>query len=107
MLIGAREKADVVIKAAGKELKCDLFVATLKSERSKHREWTYQAWRNDTIPVFGFAKLRYEKKLFGKSEIIELVVKDFGFSGAESIVPGKPIKVDMRVGKGSSAPKSK
>jgi len=97
----------VIVKTDGKELTCQHFAATLKSELSKHREWRYQVWRSHTIPVFGFARLKSEKVLFGKSELMELTIKGFGFSGAKSVVPGEPIKADMRVGKGPSAPKSK
>ena len=97
----------VIVKTNGKKLMCEHFAATLKSELSKHREWRYQVWRSDTIPVFGFARLKCEKVVFNKSELMELMIKDFGFSGAKSVVPGQPVKADMRVGKGPSAPKSK
>jgi len=100
-----KQKA-VIVKTDGREFTCQLFAATLKSELSKHRQWKYQVWRSRKIPVFGFAKLRYEKVLFGKSEIMELLIKEFGFSGAKSVVPGELIKADMRIGKGPSAPKS-
>jgi len=101
------EQKAVILKTDKRKLTCQTFAATLKSEISKHRQWKYKVWHSSKIPVFGFAKLRYEKVLFGKSELMELVIKDFGFSGAKSLVPGKAIKADMRIGKGPSAPKSK
>ncbi|MBN1592918.1 MAG: hypothetical protein JW941_06710 [Candidatus Coatesbacteria bacterium] len=101
-----RKETGVVVKTAGKEFKCDHFVADLKSEISKNRKWSYQVWRCADIPVFGFAKIRYEKVLFGRSELTELTLSGFGTSGAKSVVPGQPIKANMRLGKGPTAPES-
>jgi len=95
----------VVVKTDGKEFSCEYYAATLKSELSEHRQWKYEVWRSKMIPVFGFARLKREKLLFGKSEVMELVIKDFGFSGATSVVPGEPIKADMRAGQGPVGPK--
>jgi len=100
-------RAAVVVSASGKDYKCDHFAATLKSKLSKYREWKYEVWRSRKIPVFGFAKLVYEKVLFGRSERTELVIKGFGFSGAKTAVSGEPVKADMRFGKGPSAPRAK
>ncbi|HUT02324.1 MAG TPA: hypothetical protein VM163_00335 [bacterium] len=100
-------QAGVSVKAVGKDYKCDRFTATLKSKLSNYREWKYEVWRSRKIPVFGLAKLVYEKVLFGKSERMELLIKGFGFSGAKTAVPGETIKADMRFGKGSSAPRAK
>jgi len=100
-------QAGVSVKAGGKDYKCEHFAATLKSKLSNYREWKYEVWRSRKIPVFGFAKLVYEKVLFGKSERMELVIKGFGFSGAKTAVSGEPVKADMRFGKGSSAPRAK
>ena len=96
----------VVVKTDGKEFSCEYFAATLKSELSEYRQWRYEVWRSNMIPVFGFARLKCEKLLFGKSELMELVIKDFGFSGATSVVLGEPIKADMRAGTGPVGPKS-
>ena len=100
-------QAGVLVKAGGKDYRCDHFAATLKSKLSKYREWKYEVWRSQKIPVFGFAKLVYEKVLFGKSERTELLIKGFGFSGAKTAVSGEPVKADMRFGKGASAPRGK
>lgn len=100
-----KQKA-VVVKTDGKEFSCEYYAATLKSELSEHRQWKYEVWRSNAIPVFGFARLKREKLLFGKSELIELVIKDFGFSGATSVVLAEPIKADMRAVKGPVGPES-
>ncbi|MCD6326199.1 hypothetical protein J7M28_01400 [bacterium] len=94
------------IEIKGKKTRCQEFKADLKSKISAHRSWKYRAFVNDKVPIWGLARVIYEKTSFGRIQRKELTIKDFGFSGAESVVVGKPIKADMRRGFGSKEGKT-
>lgn len=95
-----------VVKSGKSRYLCDLFSASFKSG-SGLRSWEYEAFRSAKVPIFGLAKVLYKKKQFGKVIKTQLVISSFGLSGARSVVPGKPVKADMRIGTGAGRPDTK
>ena len=92
------------VKWGEKSLECVAYEATFNSSISKHRKWRYEAYSCASIPVWGLAKVVYERTSFGKIQREEIVIDGYGLSGAKSAVSGELIKADMSVKAQSKSP---